>query len=70
MAFCLYLSKDCGLDDIAAGSLYWNMVNSYDLYLILVGIIVDAIGIKANTYNWNGYAFGRLVMPFTNQPPC
>ena len=46
MAFVLFLSADCGLGDIAAGSYIgvWSMLLTVGV--ILVGAVVDAIGIK------------------------
>ncbi len=46
MALTLYLSKDCGLSDIAAGSYIgvWSMLLT--VATMLVGAVVDAIGIR------------------------
>jgi len=46
MALTLYLSKDCGLSDLAAGSYvgYWSVLLT--AATMLVGAVVDAIGIK------------------------
>jgi|JI9StandDraft_2_1071091.scaffolds.fasta_scaffold71282_1 MFS family permease len=68
MAFVLYLSKDCGLDDIAAGSYIGTWSTLMTCISILVGSVVDAIGIKRTLIIGMGaMLFGRLVMPFTNQ---
>ena len=67
MAFVLYLSSDCGLGDISAGSYIgtWSMFMT--LSSIFVGSIVDAIGIKKTLLIGIGaLLLGRMVMPFTN----
>ena len=67
MAFVLYLSKDCGLDDIAAGSYIGTWSTLMTCISILVGSVVDAIGVKRTLLIGMGaMLLGRLVMPFTN----
>ena len=67
MAFVLYLSKDCGLDDIAAGSYIGTWSTLMTCTSILVGSVVDAIGVKRTLLIGMGaMLLGRLVMPFTN----
>ena len=67
MAFVLYLSKDCGLDDIAAGSYIGTWSTLMTCISILVGSVVDAIGVKRTLLIGMGVMLlGRLVMPFTN----
>lgn len=66
MTFVLYLSSDCGLGDIAAGSYIgtWSMLLTS--FSVLVGAVVDAIGIKKTLIlGMSALFFGRLVMPFT-----
>ncbi len=68
MAFVLYLSKDCGLDDIAAGSYIGTWSTLMTCISILVGSVVDAIGVKRTLLIGMGAMLvGRFVMPFTNQ---
>ena len=67
LTFVLYLSEDCGLGDIAAGSYIgtWSMLLT--LLSVLVGSIVDAIGVK-KTLILGGFflILGRFVMPFSS----
>ncbi|MCB1143171.1 MAG: MFS transporter [Leptospiraceae bacterium] len=68
LSFALYLSADCGLSDMEAGSFigFWSV--GMTLLSILVGSIVDAIGIK-NTLRI-GTLFlllGRIILPLSNQ---
>ncbi len=68
MAFVLYLSKDCGLDDVSAGSYIGVWSTLMTCISILVGSVVDAIGIKKTLLiGMSAMLFGRLTMPFTNQ---
>ncbi len=67
MAFVLYLSMDCGLDDLRAGS----YVGTWSVFMtsasIFVGSVVDAIGVrKTLVVGTIVLLFGRLIMPFTN----
>ena len=67
MAFVLYLSKDCGLDDIAAGSYIGVWSTLMTCISILVGSVVDAIGVKKTlVIGMFAMLIGRLVMPFSN----
>ncbi|RJO68029.1 MAG: MFS transporter [Myxococcales bacterium] len=64
MAFVLYLSADGGLGDIAAGSYIgaWSMIVT--LVTILVGAVVDAIGIKRTLLLGTAFLlFARFFMP-------
>ncbi|MCU0779607.1 MAG: MFS transporter [Akkermansiaceae bacterium] len=65
LAFTLYLSKDMGLSDLAAGTYVgvWSVVLS--LFVIVVGPVCDVIGIK-RTLLVGCYLllFSRLLMPF------
>jgi MFS family permease len=67
MAFVLYLSMDCGLDDFRAGS----YIGTWSVFMtcasIFIGSVVDAIGIrKTLLVGTIVLLFGRLIMPFTN----
>ncbi|NLH47548.1 MAG: MFS transporter [Myxococcales bacterium] len=67
LSFVLYLSADCGLSDIAAGSYIgvWSM--TLTLTMILVGAVCDAIGIKKTLIGGTIFLlFARIFMPFTN----
>lgn len=67
MAFVLYLSKDCGLDDIAAGSYIGVWSTLMTCISILVGSVVDAIGVKKTlVIGMFAMLIGRLIMPFSN----
>jgi len=59
MSFVLYLSADCGLGDISAGSYIgvWSMLVT--ITTMLVGAVVDAIGIKKTLI------IGTLVLIFS-----
>jgi dipeptide/tripeptide permease len=65
LSFTLYLSKDLGLSDIAAGTYIgiWSMLLS--LFVIIVGPVCDVIGVK-RTLLVGCYLllFSRLLMPF------
>lgn len=66
MAFVLYLSSDCGLGDIQAGSYIgiWSMCMT--IFSVFVGSIVDAIGIrKTLIFGIFFLLLGRLIMPFS-----
>jgi len=68
MAFVLYLSSDCGLGDISAGT----YIGTWSVFMtsasIFVGSVVDAIGIRKTLLIGIGtLLFGRLFMPFTNE---
>lgn len=67
MAFVLFLSKDCGLSDIQAGT----YISAYSTVLtvcsILVGALVDAIGIKRTLLGGVFFVLiSRLFLPTTN----
>ncbi len=65
MAFILYLSADCGLGDISAGSYIgvWSMLVT--ITTMMVGAVVDAIGIKKTLLIGTiVLLFGRAFMPF------
>lgn len=67
MAFVLYLSKDCGLNDVSAGTYIgiWSTVMT--CFSMLGGSIVDAIGVKRTLIvGMLAMLLGRLVMPFSN----
>ncbi len=67
MTFVLYLSEDCGLGDVQAGSYIgtWSMLLT--CFSILVGSVVDAVGIrKTLIIGMSFLLLGRLVMPFTS----
>ncbi|MBK8394409.1 MAG: MFS transporter [Leptospiraceae bacterium] len=67
MAFVLFLSKDCGLGDIAAGSYIGVWSTIMTCISILVGSVVDAIGVKKTlVIGMFAMLIGRLVMPFSN----
>ena len=66
MAFVLYLSSDCGLGDIQAGSYIgiWSMVMTSAS--IFVGSVVDSIGIrKTLLLGILTLICGRIIMPFS-----
>ncbi len=66
LAFVLFLSKDVGMGDIAAGSYVgvWSMVLT--LTTMFVGSIADAIGIKKTLLlGITLLVFARIVMPFS-----
>lgn len=68
MAFVLYLSKDCGLDDVSAGSYVGIWSTLMTCISILVGSVVDAIGIKKTLLiGMVAMLIGRITMPFSNQ---
>ncbi|MDX1958431.1 MAG: MFS transporter [Leptospiraceae bacterium] len=67
MTFVLYLSQDCGLGDIEAGSFIGTWSTFLTLLSILVGSVVDAIGIKKTLLLGVVFLFfGRIVIPFSN----
>jgi len=67
MAFVLFLSADCGLGDISAGSYIgvWSM--ALTVVTVMVGAVVDAVGIKKTLLMGTFFLlFGRFFMPLTN----
>jgi dipeptide/tripeptide permease len=65
MTFVLFLSSDCGLSDVAAGTFVgvWSMVLT--LCTILVGAVVDAVGIKRTLIvGAVSLIVARLFLPF------
>ncbi len=65
LTFVLFLSSDCGMGDIAAGSYIgtWSMILT--VTTILVGPVVDAIGIKKTLLTGIMILFfSRFFMPF------
>lgn len=67
MAFVLYLSADCGLGDISAGSYIglWSMLLT--VVTIFVGAVVDAIGVKKTLLIGTVVLlFARFFMPLLN----
>ena len=66
MAFILYLSADCGLGDISAGTYIgiWSMVLT--VCTMLVGAVCDAIGVKRTLVMGTVFLlFARFIMPLT-----
>lgn len=67
MAFVLYLSKDCGLDDVRAGTYIGIWSTLMTCVSMLVGSIVDAIGVKKTLIiGMFAMIVGRFVMPFSS----
>jgi len=67
MSFVLYLSSDCGLSDIAAGTFigFWSM--GITAIMIFVGPVCDAIGIKKTLLvGTSTLIIARIIMPFTD----
>ena len=67
MAFILYLSADCGLGDISAGTYIgiWSM--TLTVCTMLVGAVCDAIGVKRTLVLGTAFLlFARFVMPLTS----
>ncbi len=67
LSFVLYLSKDCGLSDIKAGSFigFWSIFVT--IATILVGSVVDAIGVRRTLLMGTIFLIlGRIVFPLTN----
>jgi dipeptide/tripeptide permease len=67
MAFVLYLSADCGLGDVSAGTYIgvWSMIVTVGT--ILVGSVVDAIGIKRTLLLGTFVLlFSRFCMPLVS----
>jgi MFS family permease len=69
LTFVLYLSADCGLGDISAGSFIggWSMLLT--LVTAFVGAVCDAIGIKKTLLiGAVALVFARIFLPLTNNP--
>ncbi|HNF27270.1 MAG TPA: MFS transporter, partial [Leptospiraceae bacterium] len=67
MTFVLYLSEDCGLGDVEAGSYIGTWSTLLTCFSILVGSVVDAVGIrKTLVIGMTFLLIGRFVMPFTS----
>jgi dipeptide/tripeptide permease len=67
MSFILYLSADCGLGDIAAGSFIGGWSMAVTLTTIFVGAVCDAIGIKKTLLIGTVVlVVSRIIMPVTN----
>lgn len=67
MTFVLYLSEDCGLGDVEAGSYIgtWSMMLT--CFSVLVGSVVDAVGIRKTLVIGMSFLLaGRSVMPLTS----
>ena len=67
LAFVLFLSSDCGLDDVQAGTYIgiWSMVLT--VMTMLVGPIADTFGIRRTLLVGAVILiFARLVLPLTN----
>lgn len=66
MTFVLYLSSDCGLGDIAAGSYIGTWSMFLTLFSALVGSVIDEIGIKKTLiFGLLALLLGRAIMPFS-----
>lgn len=66
-SFVLYLSKDCGLSDIKAGSFIGLWSIGVTMATVLVGSVVDAIGVrKTLLFGTTMLLLGRIVFPLTN----
>ena len=66
MAFILYLSADCGLGDISAGTYITVWSITLTVCTMLVGAVCDAIGIKRTlVLGTILLLFARMVMPLT-----
>jgi MFS family permease len=71
LTFVLYLSKDCGLSDIGAGTYIavWSMILTATT--ILVGAVCDAIGIKRTLLVGLGMVItARAFIPFLHNLPA
>ena len=67
MTFVLFLRADCGLSDIFAGSYIAVWSSLLTVVTVLVGAVVDAIGIKKTLLMGTVFLiFGRFFMPLTN----
>jgi dipeptide/tripeptide permease len=65
LTFVLYLSADCGLGDIAAGSYIGVFSTGITLATMLVGAVVDAVGVKKTLVFGAGVlVVSRLALPF------
>ncbi len=67
MAFVLFLHKDCGLSDIAAGSYIGVWSVGLTIVTMMVGAVVDAIGIRRTLIMGAVVLlFARFCMPLTH----
>lgn len=67
MSFILYLSADCGLSDIKAGSFIGGWSMAVTLTTIFVGAVCDAIGIKKTLLIGTIVLLvSRIIMPVTD----
>ena len=65
MSFVLYLSADCGLSDISAGFYIGTWSTFLTLITMMVGAVVDAIGIRKTLLIGTGFLlFSRFFMPW------
>ncbi len=65
VTFALFLSSDVGMSDIGAGSYIGAWSITLTVVMILVGAVVDAIGIKRTLLlGCSTLLIGRLFMPF------
>lgn len=69
LVLMIFLTKDMGLDDVAAGTIFGIFSASMSFFMLFVGFIADSMGIKKALLVGLVIALvGRLAITFTTSP--